>query len=258
MARPKKTGIDYFPFDVDFFEDEKLIAIAGEYGIKGEITAIKLLCAIYRNGYFIEWSEIVQLKLLRSLPGISAELLQQIVKRLVKWGFFDKSLFDSANILTSQGIQRRYCHSVRRRCLTEDSPYLLIDVAEKKPTEQQPEVQDVNKEETYEPLFSQTLDEEIKTLKAETCWLDQLQVNHKMPVETLIVKLDEFRAQCIADGKERGHQTLSDAKQHFNNWLRVLSNLKAKKNDTDKPNERAQRRSHMLSTTEKKTYSNSF
>ena len=34
MARPRKTGLDYFPFDVDFFEDEKIVAIAGEFGLK--------------------------------------------------------------------------------------------------------------------------------------------------------------------------------------------------------------------------------
>ena len=45
MARPNKIGLDYFPLDVDIFEDEKISAISGEFGIKGEITVIKLLCA---------------------------------------------------------------------------------------------------------------------------------------------------------------------------------------------------------------------
>ena len=81
MARPKKTGLDYFPFDVDFFNDEKIEAISGEFGIKGEIVAIKLLAAIYRNGYFIEWSEMLQMKMLKTLPSISKELLTEIVQR---------------------------------------------------------------------------------------------------------------------------------------------------------------------------------
>ena len=108
MARPIKQGLDYFPFDVDFFSDEKIATISGEFGIKGEIATIKLLCAVYRNGYFIEWSDMLKFKLLKELPGVSADLLDQIVNRLVKWGFFDKDLFDSALILTSKGIQRRY------------------------------------------------------------------------------------------------------------------------------------------------------
>ena len=128
MARPEKTGLDYFPFDVDFFEDEKIVAIAGEYGIKGEITAVKLLCAIYRNGYFIEWSEMMQMKMLKSLPGISADLLRRIAARLVRWGFVDESLFDSANALTSKGIRRRFFQSTKRRSTECDYPYLSVSV----------------------------------------------------------------------------------------------------------------------------------
>lgn len=115
MARPKKTGLDYFPFDVDFFEDEKIVCIAGEFGLKGEIAAVKLLCAVYRNGYFAEWNDRLKMKMLRSLPGISPELLEQIVERLVKWDFFDKGLFDSAKILTSRGIQKRFLQASKRR-----------------------------------------------------------------------------------------------------------------------------------------------
>lgn len=115
MARPIKYGLDYFPFDVDFFSDEKLYAISGEFGIKGEITTIKLLCAVYRNGYYIEWTEMLKYKLIKELPGVSPELLDQIIKRLVKWDFFDKGLFDTASILTSRGIQRRY-QAISTKC----------------------------------------------------------------------------------------------------------------------------------------------
>ena len=127
MARPNKIGLDYFPFDVDFFEDEKIIAISGEFGIKGEITVIKLLCAIYRNGYFILWNDLLKYKLLRNLPGVSPELIDSIVNRLVLWGFFDKALFDSVEVLTSKGIQKRYFEASKRRKATGDLPYLLID-----------------------------------------------------------------------------------------------------------------------------------
>ena len=127
MARPKKIGLDYFPFDVDFFEDEKIVCIAGEFGIKGEITAVKLLCAVYRNGYFIEWNDKMKMKMLRSLPGVSTELFDQILNRLVRWGFFDKNLFDSVRVLTSHGIQKRFFEAAKRRKTDEKLPYLLID-----------------------------------------------------------------------------------------------------------------------------------
>ena len=129
MARPLKTGLDYFPFDVDFFDDDKISAVFVEFGVKGEITAIKLLCAIYREGYYAEWKDSLRIKLLKVLPGISEDLLEKIVNRLVKWEFFDKGLFDSARVLTSRGIQTRYFKS-KRRAPTPDMPYILIHVAE--------------------------------------------------------------------------------------------------------------------------------
>ena len=128
MARPNKIGLDYFPLDVDIFEDEKVSAISGEFGIKGEITVIRLLCAIYRNGYYILWNDLLKFKLLRSMPGISSELIESIVNRLVLWGFFDKTLFDSVKVLTSRGIQKRYFEASRRRKTEGELPYLLVNV----------------------------------------------------------------------------------------------------------------------------------
>ncbi|MGP1478793.1 MAG: DUF4373 domain-containing protein [Capnocytophaga sp.] len=126
MARPKKTGLDYFPFDVDFFNDEKIVAISGEFGIKGEMVAIRLLTAIYRNGYFIEWTEMLKMKLLKEIPSISPNLLTEIVQRLARWNFFDEELLSSASVLTSRGIQKRYFEAMKRNSLSESLPYLLV------------------------------------------------------------------------------------------------------------------------------------
>lgn len=127
MARPVKNGLDYFPFDVDFFDDEKIEAISGEFGIKGELVVIRLLCAIYRNGYYIEWNDILKMKLLKKLTGVGAELLDLIVARLVAWGFFDKSLYDSAQVLTSKGIQSRFQEATKRRNSCEITVYAVIN-----------------------------------------------------------------------------------------------------------------------------------
>ena len=43
------NGIDYFSFNVDFFDDDKLALIEGEFGIKGAYIAIRLLCKIYKK-----------------------------------------------------------------------------------------------------------------------------------------------------------------------------------------------------------------
>lgn len=116
MARPNKKGLDYFPLDVNIFNDEKIAAIGGEFKLKGEIVTIKLLCAIYRNGYFIEWNEINKMNILRTLhDSVSINLLEDIVKRLVKWGFFDETLFVSSGVLTSRNIQECYFSAITRR-----------------------------------------------------------------------------------------------------------------------------------------------
>lgn len=130
MARPIKKGLDYFSFDVDFFDDGKIMAISKEFGVKGEVVAVRLLCAIFREGYFLQWNDTNRVKLSMGLPSVSDALLEQIVRGLVRWGFFDKDLFGSAGVLTSRGIQKRYFSSVRRRKGEGDLPYLLLDKRE--------------------------------------------------------------------------------------------------------------------------------
>lgn len=282
MARPQKKGLDYFPFDVDFFFDEKIVAIAGEFGIKGEIVAVKLLCAVYRNGYFIEWSEMLQMMLLRNLPGISAELLNQIVKRLVLWGFFDKTLFDSANILTSRGIQNRFFKGTQRRIPSQDTPYLLIDFPEKRvsvynngvsayrnSTEEeflytkttQSKVKEnkkktttnvVVKEKATPPEVSNkiqevSIKEEIDFLKAETIWLNNLTILHNADVSTLMAKLDDFYIHCMAEGKE-SHDSIKDAKSHFNSWLRIQKQQESNNKNGEKTNKQRRRGTEITAT----------
>ena len=125
MARPVKEGLDYFPLYVDIFEDEKIEAISGEFGIKGEIIVVKLLCAIYKKGYFILWSDLIIAQMLKRLPGISKDLLNNVVERLVLWEFFDKDLFHSAGILTSEQIQGNFFEATKRRKSPKPTLYVL-------------------------------------------------------------------------------------------------------------------------------------
>jgi len=128
MARPPKSGLEYFPLDVDFFEDEKIIAISREHGVMGEAVLLRLLCAVFRRGYFAVWGDGLKEKLLRSAPGLKPGHLEQIVKSLVKWDVFDARLFREANVLTSKGIQRRYFAATKRRQTGENMEYLLVNV----------------------------------------------------------------------------------------------------------------------------------
>jgi hypothetical protein len=120
MARPTKQGIDYFPLDVDLDKDDKLQMIIAEYGYKGEAIYTKLCAWIYKHqGYFIEWSEMEQLKFANRvsyiLGGAQVNLINQVIARCVRWGLFDKSLFDMSQILTSKRIQETWWEATRKR-----------------------------------------------------------------------------------------------------------------------------------------------
>ena len=124
MARPIKSGLDYFPFPVDFFDDEIMSGISGMFGIKGDIVVVKLLCTVYRKGYFAVWSDLLQSKIAND-ARVSKELVNQIVDRLVAWGFFDEDLYNSAKVLTSVDIQQTYLEATKRRKNRGKMPYLL-------------------------------------------------------------------------------------------------------------------------------------
>ena len=128
MARPVKDGLDYFPSDVGIFDDEILIGISGDFGTKGELAVIKLLCAVYQKGYFIVWNDLMQAKIAKQLDS-SKDLVNQIVARLVEWQFFDKDLFNSAKVLTSVNIQNRYFEAIKRRKSPKPTLYVInVDI----------------------------------------------------------------------------------------------------------------------------------
>jgi hypothetical protein len=115
MARTIKSGLDYFSFDVDFFNDDKIELISSEFGLKGELIAIRLLCHIYRNGYYYTWGKDESLLFAKRVGnGITGTLVNEVVEGLIKRSFFDKRVFDSFSILTSKGIQKRYIDAKER------------------------------------------------------------------------------------------------------------------------------------------------
>ncbi|MEE8823707.1 hypothetical protein LASUN_13360 [Lentilactobacillus sunkii] len=115
MARPKKDGLDYFPLDIDFSTNAKTEAVMGEFGAKGVLFMIYLLSAVYRKGYYLLWDKLQQMQLVNRVDGLSPEMADQIVARLVAYGTFDKELFDSVRVLTSQRIQETFLDATKRR-----------------------------------------------------------------------------------------------------------------------------------------------
>ena len=111
-----KSGLDYFSFDIDFFHDQKIEFVSAKYGIEGEIITIKLLCKIYRNGYYLNWGDDECLLFSKKVgENISFELVKNVIDELLKRDFFNQDLYKKFNILTSKGIQKRYLEAAKRR-----------------------------------------------------------------------------------------------------------------------------------------------
>lgn len=126
----RKTGLEYFPLDIDFFMDEKIQFVSARFGTKGEAIAVRLLCKIYRQGYYTEWNDDMALLFAKSVgDGCRDSCVKDVVHELLKRGFFDRGIFERFSILTSRGIQRRYFEAVvRRKGVAYEEDYILVDV----------------------------------------------------------------------------------------------------------------------------------
>ena len=134
-GRPLKEGLNYFSFDVDFFDDEKLFDLQDQYGPLGEVIYMRLLCLIYKNGYYYRFQSFDTLcaMLIRSIGSRwvrgGKQLVAQVIPLLVECNLFDKELYESG-VLTSVGIQRRYLKATERRRGDIDK-YRLLPLSEK-------------------------------------------------------------------------------------------------------------------------------
>lgn len=130
MARPIKQGVDYFPLDVRL--DEKIELIEAEFGLQGFGVIVKLFQNIYGGrGYYIEWTDEVALLFAKKV-GLGGNVVSEIVSASIRRGIFDENLFAKYQVLTSEGIQKRYFEIVtRRKDLEVDERYLLVSCTQK-------------------------------------------------------------------------------------------------------------------------------
>lgn len=114
MGRPRKTGIDYFPFDVDFFSDKKIKILKSRFGVDGITVYLYLLCEIYRNGYYIEYDDDYTYIIADDL-GMSGEKVKQVLSYLLERSLLTSILLLPVTVITSHGIQCRFQEAVKGR-----------------------------------------------------------------------------------------------------------------------------------------------
>ncbi|MCG8342879.1 MAG: DUF4373 domain-containing protein [Chlorobiales bacterium] len=131
MARPTKTGLDYFPMDC--VPDGKLELFIAENGAEGFGILVILWRLIYKEeGYYIKCDNDLVLRIRRASLSYT-ETIENVIKNALKRGIFDKGMHESHGILTSAGIQRRYLTiTERRKEVRVIQDFLVIDVCEYK------------------------------------------------------------------------------------------------------------------------------
>lgn len=127
MARPLKESLDYFPLDIDFDQDDKLIVPLSKFGMEGLGIIVKLMGEVYRKGYFYPWTEREHY-VFSNRVNVDVNLVKELVNDCIKWGFFDQELFEDHHILTSKGFQKRFIEAAKRRkVISIQEDYLLVD-----------------------------------------------------------------------------------------------------------------------------------
>ena len=116
-------GINYFPVGVNFMEE-----IEAKYGIKGPAIVLKLLCKIYKEGYYIRWDE-EQCLIFANKAGreVQAAEVQGIIEILFIKGIMDRNSYLENGILTSESIQKVWMEATKRRKRElSELPYLMV------------------------------------------------------------------------------------------------------------------------------------
>lgn len=249
MAKTCKVGIDYFPFNVDFFDDDKIKLIEAEFGGKGIDVTIRLLAKIYKEGYYYKWGrdECLLFAGARFVPSFVDEVISGLVRRC----FFNEGCFNQFKILTSKAIQSRYFDAVRRYKKVDVIPeYLLVNVSDMKNVY----INGVNANIYYQnagnyphnnngnnngsgtkasipPDFSERirlnseseLSKTFKDLADDIAWLEVIAMNNQLKsIDKVLERLNAFYKKLQNEGETK--KSISDAKSHFARWLNINKN----------------------------------
>lgn len=129
MGRPPKTGLTYFPKDVDYYDDFKVMDLMNEYGPLGQTIYDIILCEVYRDkGYYLEIPlDKLAVKIIRVIGNRwvkNKDLVLQVIQYCADIGLLDKDLL-AQNVITSVGIQRRYSEVTVRNKVQKDKFWLI-------------------------------------------------------------------------------------------------------------------------------------
>ena len=134
MARPQKTGLDYFPFDVGLLKDKKLRRPKMKYGYLASAVYLALLSLLYSDkGYYIPYGTpnekddciwyVFDCLQGKYIPKVNT--IADVIDELVASGLF--SLAHYPKYITSKRAQTEYysATATRKTVVIDDAIWLL-------------------------------------------------------------------------------------------------------------------------------------
>lgn len=108
MARPKKSGLDYFPHDTDAHSDDKIQSLMALHGSEGYCFYFIMLEKVFRseNGKITIGNISEKAGLARSM-SLSLDKFDKILKTSLELNCFNPEIYAQENALTSNGITKR-------------------------------------------------------------------------------------------------------------------------------------------------------
>lgn len=218
MGRKRKQGLDYFPFDVDFFQDIKVRKLIKRQGGKAVTVYALLLCLIYKSGYYMRWDEELPF-IISEQTGYEEAYIQEVLNSCLSLGLFSAALFKSDCVLTSKGIQERYVEiykSMNRVSSIEE--YSLISSKKKGISSEEMRISSEEKAITSEEI---AISCQKKPISSDFLYIKEKEIKEKEsksneiePPPNVGCDNDEFSFDKIWDlyGKKRGDKRKLRAK----------------------------------------------
>lgn len=111
MAKETKVSLDYYPVDVGFIYDDKLLLIRDEFGANSLWYILAIWDRIYGDKGWYTYFDEDSCRLLSQKVGLDvnqSKYLMELVQGCVRRSLFDERVFSMFGILTSKRLQKNY------------------------------------------------------------------------------------------------------------------------------------------------------
>jgi len=126
MARPLKSGLDFFPVETDIGSDPKITKLIRRGGSEAFTVFMWVLILTYRSGYYSEKDVVVE-TIAWNFRDIPEERVAECMDIIADCGLLHRGLYEQG-ILTSHGIQVQYEQILKRRkSNAADMQYWIIE-----------------------------------------------------------------------------------------------------------------------------------